>query len=156
MMGTRVVIIAVSLAYAASSALAQLTQGTQSCDLPDFLSEGFGPVTSEVNRNKEDPNQQDHRELIKRIDDLEREKNNYVAWYNAVRGCYANPDFPVWYEVDWKCLINTVTGDRCNVDGFDCRQAFRTGVGNYWIYENAQYYYQCGFTCQYWISGGGR
>lgn len=84
--GARAVMLTVALACAASCACAQLTAGTQNCELPDFLSEGFGPVTPDVNRNKEDPNQQDHRELIKRIDELEREKNNYVAWYNAVRG----------------------------------------------------------------------
>lgn len=84
--GVTALVLAVALACAASSAFGQLTAGTQSCDLPDFLSEGYGPATSEVNRNEKDPNQVDHRALIKEIDDLRMKYNNYKAWYDAVRG----------------------------------------------------------------------
>jgi hypothetical protein len=102
------------------------------CELPDLSGPGYGPDGPDVNKDR--GTGVDHRQLRKEVRDLQRELDSYTRWHDSVVGCFWNPARPVWYQVDWNCLLGAVV----KPVGADAKASTFAGYGSSWIAENAQ------------------
>jgi hypothetical protein len=79
------------------------------CVVPDFSA--YGPLVSSVTpvRNNSGPDYVVLKHAQEQLDECNSVQRQQEQWARNVLSCFDNPSAPVWYEVDWRCLIGKVT-----------------------------------------------
>jgi hypothetical protein len=79
------------------------------CVVPDFSE--YGPLTSGVTavRNDSGLDYAALKNAQKNLDKCNFVQQGQKRWALNVLACFDDPYKPVWYEVDWRCLIDKLT-----------------------------------------------